>query len=83
MTTQLIVQNLWVRYPTPARVVEAVRGVGFTLGREKLGMAAAGVMVVGSVVAAVWGLVGWWLGRRFEGPVSERAAPAAAQESKA
>ncbi|MGH6900846.1 MAG: ABC transporter ATP-binding protein [Geminicoccaceae bacterium] len=38
MTEQLIVENLWVRYPTPARVVEAVRGVSFTLGREKLGI---------------------------------------------
>jgi peptide/nickel transport system ATP-binding protein len=38
MAPQLIVQNLWVRYPTPARVVEAVRGVSFTLGREKLGI---------------------------------------------
>jgi peptide/nickel transport system ATP-binding protein len=35
---QLIVQNLWVRYPTPARVIEAVRGVSFTLQREKLGI---------------------------------------------
>jgi peptide/nickel transport system ATP-binding protein len=38
MATQLIVQNLWVRYPTPARVIEAVRGVSFSLGREKLGI---------------------------------------------
>jgi len=38
MTARLIVQNLWVRYPTPARVIEAVRGVSFTLGREKLGI---------------------------------------------
>jgi peptide/nickel transport system ATP-binding protein len=35
---QLVVENLWVRYPTPARVIEAVRGVSFTLGREKLGI---------------------------------------------
>ena len=27
-----------MRYPTPARVIEAVRGVSFTLGREKLGI---------------------------------------------
>jgi peptide/nickel transport system ATP-binding protein len=38
MDTRLIVDNLRVRYPTPARVVEAVRGVSFTLGREKLGI---------------------------------------------
>jgi peptide/nickel transport system ATP-binding protein len=34
----LTVSNLWVRYPTPARVIEAVRGVSFRLGREKLGI---------------------------------------------
>jgi peptide/nickel transport system ATP-binding protein len=34
----LTVADLWVRYPTPARVIEAVRGVSFTLGREKLGI---------------------------------------------
>jgi peptide/nickel transport system ATP-binding protein len=38
MAAQLTVQNLWVRYPTPARVIEAVRGVSFGLGREKLGI---------------------------------------------
>jgi peptide/nickel transport system ATP-binding protein len=38
MPTQLIVENLWVRYPMPARTIEAVRGVSFTLGREKLGI---------------------------------------------
>ena len=38
MTARLIVEDLWVRYPTPARVIEAVRGVSFTLGREKLGI---------------------------------------------
>ena len=35
---RLIVDDLWVRYPTPARVIEAARGVSFTLGREKLGI---------------------------------------------
>ena len=38
MTARLIVDQLWVRYPTPARVIEAVRGVSFTLGQEKLGI---------------------------------------------
>jgi peptide/nickel transport system ATP-binding protein len=38
MSDRLIVDNLWVRYPTPARVIEAVRGVSFALGREKLGI---------------------------------------------
>jgi peptide/nickel transport system ATP-binding protein len=36
--SRLLVDNLWVRYPTPARVIEAVRGVSFALGREKLGI---------------------------------------------
>ena len=38
MSARLEVRNLWVRYPTPARVIEAVRGISFTLGREKLGI---------------------------------------------
>jgi len=38
MSARLLVEDLWVRYPTPARVIEAVRGVSFSLGREKLGI---------------------------------------------
>jgi peptide/nickel transport system ATP-binding protein len=38
MTPWLVVENLRVRYPLPGRVVDAVRGVSFTLGREKLGI---------------------------------------------
>ena len=38
MPTRLIVENLWVRYLMPARTIEAVRGVSFVLGREKLGI---------------------------------------------
>ncbi|MGH6944685.1 MAG: ABC transporter ATP-binding protein [Geminicoccaceae bacterium] len=38
MSAQLTVENLWVRYPTQGRVIEAVRGVSFALGREKLGL---------------------------------------------
>jgi len=34
----LTVEGLWVRFDTPHRVVEAVRGVSFTLGREKVGI---------------------------------------------
>jgi len=30
------VENLWVKFHTPTRLVEAVRGLSFTLGREKL-----------------------------------------------
>jgi peptide/nickel transport system ATP-binding protein len=34
----LTVENLRVRFHTRARVVEAVRGIGFAVGREKLGI---------------------------------------------
>ena len=48
------------------------------------GITASGIMLIGAVVAAVWGLVGWWLGRRFESgtPAGSVIAPVA-QESKA
>ena len=38
MTTMLTVDNLKVRYPTRTGVIEAVRGVSFALGRERLGI---------------------------------------------
>ncbi len=38
MTTLLTVENLRVRYPTRMGVIDAVRGVSFTLGRERLGI---------------------------------------------
>jgi peptide/nickel transport system ATP-binding protein len=38
MTTLLTVENLKVRYPTRTGVIDAVRGVSFTLGRERLGI---------------------------------------------
>jgi AAA family ATP:ADP antiporter len=49
------------------------------------GITAAGTMVIGAGFAALWGLVGWWLGRRFEGnePTTRRVTAAVAQESKA
>jgi peptide/nickel transport system ATP-binding protein len=34
----LTVEDLHVRFPTRARIVEAVRGIGFTVGREKVGL---------------------------------------------
>jgi peptide/nickel transport system ATP-binding protein len=34
----LSVEDLWVRFPGRTRVVEAVRGISFTVGREKLGI---------------------------------------------
>ncbi|KAA0698844.1 ABC transporter ATP-binding protein [Neorhizobium sp. P12A] len=38
MSTMLTVENLRVRYPTRTGVIEAVRGVSFTLGKERLGI---------------------------------------------
>ncbi|MGO4437308.1 ABC transporter ATP-binding protein [Rhizobium sp. RAF56] len=38
MTPMLTVENLKVSYPTRTGVIEAVRGVSFTLGRERLGI---------------------------------------------
>ena len=34
----LDVENLWVRFPTRQGIFEAVRGISFTLGRERLGI---------------------------------------------
>jgi peptide/nickel transport system ATP-binding protein len=36
--TLLDVENLWVRFPTRQGIFDAVRGVSFTLGRERLGV---------------------------------------------
>lgn len=36
--TLLDVENLWVRFPTRQGVFDAVRGVSFSLGRERLGI---------------------------------------------
>jgi AAA family ATP:ADP antiporter len=49
------------------------------------GMTAAGIMMIGAAVAAAWGVVGWWLGRRFEGDAAagRRQIGIVAQESKA
>ena len=54
------------------------------VGLEKLGVTAAGMMIVGALVAAAWGVVGWWLGKRFEGGTAARqdqASVAARQPS--
>jgi len=36
--TLLDVENLWVKFPTRSGVFDAVRGISFTLGRERLGI---------------------------------------------
>ena len=38
MDTLLDVEDLWVRFPSRHGVFDAVRGVSFTLGRERLGI---------------------------------------------
>ena len=38
MSTMLTVDNLKVTFPTRTGAIEAVRGVSFTLGRERLGI---------------------------------------------
>lgn len=38
MTTLLDVENLWVTFPTRSGDFDAVRGVSFTLGKERLGI---------------------------------------------
>ena len=38
MSALLDVENLWVKFPTRQGVFDAVRGVSFTLGRERLGI---------------------------------------------
>ncbi|MFS4579806.1 ABC transporter ATP-binding protein [Phaeobacter sp. C3_T13_0] len=38
MSPLLDVENLWVRFPTRNGIFDAVRGVSFTLGRERLGI---------------------------------------------
>jgi AAA family ATP:ADP antiporter len=47
-----------------------------TVALGALGVTAAGMMVVGAAIAAAWGAVGWWLGRKLEGSSSsERQSP--------
>ncbi|UWR24178.1 ABC transporter ATP-binding protein [Sulfitobacter sp. S190] len=38
MDTLLDVENLWVKFPTRQGIFDAVRGISFTLGRERLGI---------------------------------------------
>jgi AAA family ATP:ADP antiporter len=54
---------------------KAVNAAGFT---------PAGLAIVGAGVAAAWGAIGWWLGRRFESQAaaSEKASGAVLQDSK-
>lgn len=51
-------------------------------GLGAAGFGAAAVALLGAVVAALWGFVGWWLGRRFEANASrENASPSNLQSA--
>lgn len=52
-------------------------------GIQAAGLSAAGMMALGAGVAALWGLLGRWLGRRFESGNVPGGATPAAQESEA
>ena len=60
-------------------------GAQTNVALEGLGMTASGIMIVGASLAALWSVVGWWLGRRYESGATERGriATRVAQESKA
>jgi AAA family ATP:ADP antiporter len=49
-----------------------------TVALTSIGVSANGMMAVGAVIAGAWALVGWWLGRKFEGG----AAPQRRRESE-
>ena len=38
MADLLDIENLWVRFPTRQGIFDAVRGISFSLGRERLGI---------------------------------------------
>jgi peptide/nickel transport system ATP-binding protein len=57
LTSTLAVRNLRIRYPTPARVIEAVRGVSFTLEREKLGIVGESGSGKSTIGRALLGLI--------------------------
>jgi AAA family ATP:ADP antiporter len=44
------------------------------------GMSASSIMMIGAGVAGLWALVGWWLGRRFEGGADAQRNEAAVAE---
>jgi peptide/nickel transport system ATP-binding protein len=57
MSGRLVVEDLRVRYPTPARVVEALRGVSFELSSEKLGIVGESGSGKSTVGRSILGLI--------------------------
>jgi len=54
-----------------------------TVALGAVGITAGGMMLVGAVVAGAWALVGWWLGKKFEGSTTaqQRGVGAVAEQS--
>jgi AAA family ATP:ADP antiporter len=66
--------------------VPVYRGADYVVAQAQsaissAGVSAGGVMMIAAGVAAVWGLIGWWLGSRFEsGAAAARRREAAVAE---
>jgi ATP:ADP antiporter, AAA family len=50
---------------------------------ETSGVGPAGIAILGAATAAVWGILGWWLGKRFESGAANTQSAPLAHESKA
>lgn len=57
MSGRLVVEDLRVRYPTPSRVVDALRGVSFELSSEKLGIVGESGSGKSTVGRSILGLI--------------------------
>ncbi|HSE96213.1 MAG TPA: ABC transporter ATP-binding protein [Methylomirabilota bacterium] len=69
MAPLLVVEDLWVRFPGRTDVVEAVRGISFEVGREKLGIvgeSGSGKTVTGRAVLRLVPAPGEVRARRLE-----------------
>jgi len=69
--------------------VPVYRGADYVIAQgqdaiAKAGVSASHIMVIGAGVAALWALVGWWLGRRFEGgsPAQQDSASVTVAEQR-
>jgi len=69
--------------------VPVYRGADYVIAQgqdaiSKAGVSASHIMVIGAGVAALWALVGWWLGRRFEGgsPAQQDSASVTVAEQR-
>jgi ATP:ADP antiporter, AAA family len=65
--------------------VPVYRGADYVIAQGQnaisaAGMSASSIMLLGAGVAGLWALVGWWLGRRFEGGADTRRNEAAVAE---